>query len=113
MDNELLRFARLAIATACRVAPAGLSRHAEPGYHPASLFAALLLPEHLRLTYRGVDDPLGLSDHLRRLFGRRCVPDHSTVWWFGRRHLGPGLIALASTETVARAAACLVERSAG
>jgi hypothetical protein len=102
MDNDLLRFARLAIATARRVAPPRLSRHADPTYHPASLFAALLLKEHLRLTYRGVEDLLGLSDRLRRLFGLRIVPDHSTVWWFGRRHLSPDLVALALAEIVAR-----------
>jgi hypothetical protein len=103
MDDELLRFARLAIATARRVVPPRLSRHAGPVYHPASLFAALLLREHLRLTYRGTEDLLGLSARLRRLLGLRIVPDHSTVWWFGRRHLGPDLIALALAETLARA----------
>ena len=104
MDNELLRFARLAIATARRVVPPRLSRHADPTYHPASLLAALLLREHLRLTYRAVEDLLRLSDRLRRTFAFRIVPDHSTLWWFGRRHLGPDLIALALAETVARAA---------
>ena len=48
MDNELLRFARLAMATARRVVPPRLSRHAGPTYHPAGLLAALLLREHLR-----------------------------------------------------------------
>src|SRR3712207_7878979 len=35
------------------------------------------------------------SDRVRRLFGLRIVPEHSTVWWFGRRHLSPDLVALA------------------
>ena len=104
MDNEPLRFARLAIATARRVVPPRLSPHAGPIYHPASLLAALLLKEHLRPTYRGVEDLLGLTDRLRRRFGLRIVPDHSTLWWFGRRHLTPGLLAAALEETVARAA---------
>ncbi len=104
MDNELLRFARLAIATARRVVPPRLSRHADPVYHPASLLAALLLKEHLRLTYRAAEDLLRLSGRLRRLFGLRIVPDHSTLWWFARRHLGPDLAALALAETVERAA---------
>ena len=104
MDNELLRFARLAIATARRVVPPRLSRHAGPMYHPASLFAALLLKEHLRLTYRAAEDLLGLSDRLRRLLGFRIVPDHSTLWWFGRRHLSPAVIAATLGETVARIA---------
>jgi hypothetical protein len=80
MDNELLRLARLAMVTARRVVPPRLSRHAGPIYHPASLLAALLLRERLRLTYRGVVDLLRLSDRLRRLFGLRIVPDHSTLW---------------------------------
>ncbi len=103
MDNELLRFARLAIAVARRVAPPRLSRHAGPTYHPASLLAALPLREHLRLTYRGVEDLLGLSDRLRRLFGLLIVPDRSTLWWFGRRHLTPDFLATTLEETVARA----------
>src|ERR687894_497270 len=104
MDNELLRFARLAIATARRVVPPRLSRHAGPTYHPASLLAALLLREHLRLTYRGVEDLLRLSDRLRRTFAFQIVPDHSTLWWFGRRHLSPEAVAAVLRETVERAA---------
>jgi transposase len=104
MDNELLRFARLAVATARRVVPARLSRHAGPTYHPASLLAVLLLKEHLCLTYRAAEDLLRLSGRLRRLLGLRVVPDHSTLWWFGRRHLGPDVIAAVLGETVERAA---------
>src|SRR3712207_5630824 len=104
MGNELLRVARLAIATARRVAPPRLSKHACPAYHPASLLAALLLREHLRLTYRAVEDLLRLSGRLRRLFGLRIVPDHSTLWWFGRRHLSPSVVAAVMRETVERAA---------
>src|ERR687895_398513 len=101
MDNELLRFARLAIPTARRVVPPRLSRHAGPTYHPASLPAALLLREHLRLTYRGVEDLLRLPGRLRRPFGLRIVPDHSTLWWFGRRQLSQDVIAATLGETVA------------
>jgi Transposase DDE domain/Transposase domain (DUF772) len=104
MDNELLRFARLAVATARRVVPPRPSKYANPTYHPAGLLATLLLREHLRLTYRGVEDLLGLSDRLRRLFGLRTVPDHSTLWWFGRRHLSPAVIAAVLGETVERVA---------
>jgi hypothetical protein len=92
------------IATARRVVPSRLSRHADPTCHPASLLAALLLREHLRLTYRGVEDLLRLSGRLRRLFGLRIVPDHSTLWWFGRRHLSPDAIGAVMRETVERAA---------
>jgi hypothetical protein len=102
MDNELLRFARLAAAVARRVAPPP-SRFATPAYAPAALLAVLLPRERLRLTYRGLEDLLRLSGPPRRVFGLRVVPDHATVWWFARRHVGPGLLDAALGETVRRA----------
>jgi hypothetical protein len=104
MDSELLRFARLAIVTARRVVPPRPSQHAGPTYHPAGLLAALLLKEHLRLPHRAAEALLGLSARLRRLLGLRIVPDHSTLWWFGRRHPSPDLVAATLGETVARVA---------
>ena len=102
MDNELLHFARLAAAVArCAVLPP--SRFARPAYAPAALFAAPLLRERLRLTYRGLEDLLRLSGQLRRVFGLRVVPDHATVWRFARRHAGPGVLDAALTDTVRRA----------
>jgi hypothetical protein len=80
MDNQLLRFARAAMAVARRCVPDRLTRFAHPTYSPASLFAALLLREHMRLTYRALEDLLRISLPLRRLFGFRIVPDHSTLW---------------------------------
>jgi Transposase DDE domain len=62
------------------------------------------LREQLCLTYRGIEDLLGLSGRLRRLFGLRIVPDHSTLWWFGHRHLSPDAVAAVMRETVERAA---------
>jgi hypothetical protein len=103
MDNELLRFARLAMAVASPCVPRRLTRFAHPTHPPAGLFAALLLREHLRLTYRGLEDLLRLSGRLRRLFGLRVVPDHSTLWWFARRRPSDELIAAALGETVRRA----------
>jgi Transposase DDE domain/Transposase domain (DUF772) len=102
MDNQLLHFARLALAVARGCVPLRLTKFAHPTYAPASLLAALLLREHMRLTYRSLEDLLRLSGRLRRLFGLRIVPDHSTLWWFARRHLSPGLLAAALGETVRR-----------
>jgi hypothetical protein len=102
MDNQLLTFARLAAAVSRRILPLRLSKYASPTYRPASLFAALLLKEHLRLNYRGLEDLLRLSGRLRRLLGFRCVPDHSTFWWFARRRLDPDLLAAALAATVRR-----------
>ena len=99
MDNELLRFARLAASVARRASPP-THRLARPAYAPATLFAALLLRERLRLIYRGLEDLLRLSGPPRRAFGLRVVPDHSTVWWFARRRVEPGLLDGALAETV-------------
>ena len=102
MDNELLRFARLAAAVARRVALPP-SRFARSAYAPAALFAALLLRERLRLTYRGLEDLPRLSGQLRRVFGLRVVPDNATVWWFARRRVEPAMPDAALAETVRRA----------
>jgi hypothetical protein len=102
MENQLLRFARAAMAVARRCVPSRLTRFAHPTYMPASLFAALLLREHLRLTYRALEDLLRISPPLRRRFGFRIAPDHSTLWWFARRHLGAELVVAALRATVAR-----------
>jgi transposase len=102
MDNELLRFTRIATAVGRRVAPAS-SRFATRAYAPAALFALLLLRERLRLTYRGLEDLLRLSGQLRRLLGLRAVPDHATVWRFARHHVSPDLLDAALNETVRRA----------
>ena len=87
MDNQLLRFARASMAVAQGSVPLRLTKYAHPTYPAAGLFAALLLRERLRLTYRGLEDFLRLSRRLRRLFGLRIVPDHSSLWWFARHHL--------------------------
>lgn len=104
MENQLLSFARLAVAVARHVVPVCLSKFARPAYRPSSLFAALLLKEHLRLNYRRLEDLLRLSGRLRRLLGFLSVPDHSTFWWFFRRWLDPDLIAAALAATVQRVA---------
>jgi hypothetical protein len=77
MDNELLRFARLAVTVTRHVAPTP-SRFATLAYTPAALFALLLLRERLRLTYRGLEDLLRLSGQLRRVFGLRAIPDYAS-----------------------------------
>ncbi len=102
MDNQLLCFARLALAVARRMLPRRLSKFAYPAYPPASLLACLLLKEHLRMTYRAIEDLLQLSGRLRRLFRLTAVPDHSTLWWFARCHLSPARLAAGLAETVRR-----------
>jgi hypothetical protein len=61
MNKQLLTFARLAAAVARRTTPLRLSKYASPAYRSASLFAALLVKEHMRLTYRGLENLLRLS----------------------------------------------------
>jgi len=89
MDHELLRFARASMAVARGSVPLRRTKYAHPAYPATGLFAALLLQERLRLTYRGLEDVPGLSRRLRRLPGLRIVPDHSSLWWFARHHLSP------------------------
>jgi hypothetical protein len=100
MDNQLLRFARISMAVARGCVPLQRTRYGHPTYPSTGLFAALLLRERLRLTYRGLEDFLRLSGRLRRLFGLRIVPDHSSLWWFARHHLSPDQIEAALRETV-------------
>jgi hypothetical protein len=102
MDNELLRFARASMVVARGCVPLRRTKYAHPAYPATGLFAALLLRERLRLTYRGLEDLLKLSGCLRRLFGLRIVPDHSSLWWFARHHLSPEQIEMALRETVRR-----------
>src|SRR3954451_201538 len=102
MDNQLLTFARLAGGVARHAVPFLLSKYASPAYRPASLFAALLLKEHLRLNYRALEELLRLSGRLRRRLGSVGVPDHSTFWWYARRWLAPDLIAAALAAPVRR-----------
>ena len=64
------------------------------------MLAALLLRERLRLTYRGLEDLLRLSRPLRRALGLRDAPEHSTLWWFARRHASPSLLDTVLAETV-------------
>jgi hypothetical protein len=80
MDNRLLRFARLALAVAERVAPDRASRFAPRLYRSSQLLACLLLKEHLGLDYRTVEQVLHASDGLRSSLGLVRVPDHSTLW---------------------------------
>jgi hypothetical protein len=91
MDNRLLRFARLALAVAERVVPDRASRFAPRRYRQPQLLACLLVKEHLGLDYRTAEELISASDGLRSSLGLTRVPDHSTLWWFARHRVGPGL----------------------
>ena len=102
MDNQLLRFARLAFAVACRTLPDQASKFAPGRYTQPQLLACVLLREHLRLTYRTTSELLEVSDALRRQLGLGRVPDHSTLWWFVRHKLTPERLRAALHVTVRR-----------
>ena len=102
MDNRLLRFARLALAVAERVVPDRASKFAPRRYRQPQLLACLLLKEQLSLDYRAMEDLLSASDGLRSSLGLARAPDHSTLWWYARHRVNPGLVAAALTETVRR-----------
>jgi hypothetical protein len=66
------------------------SRH--DGFTEPQLFACLVLREHQKKSYRGVeallaDSPLWLED-----IGLRCVPDHNTLWRASGRLVKRGLM---------------------
>jgi hypothetical protein len=67
MKNQLSCFARLAHAVAQpRCSRASEQVRLSRPYRPSSMFAALLVKEHLRLNYHGLEDLLRLSGQLRR-----------------------------------------------
>jgi Transposase DDE domain len=102
MENRLLRFARLALAVARRAVPDRASRFAPGIFTQPQLFACLLLKEHLRLDYRTTEDLIATADRLRAILALRRAPDHTTLWWFARHRLTPGLVQTALAETVRR-----------
>ena len=100
MDNELLRFDRLAASVARRIAPPRAASPPQPTRSP--LFSLLLLREWLRLTYQDFEDLLRLFGQLRRVFGLRVVLDTATVWRFPPPSRRPRLLDAALDETVRR-----------
>ncbi|ACL61126.1 hypothetical protein [Methylobacterium nodulans] len=85
-----------------RVLPLSLNKDAASACRPSSLLAALLPKEYLRLTDRGLEDLLRLSNWLRRLLHGVCVPDHATFWWLARRWISPECLDAALADTVRR-----------
>ncbi|PWC56324.1 hypothetical protein TSH7_16275 [Azospirillum sp. TSH7] len=68
-----------------RALPLRLSKYVSPACRPSSLFAALLVKEHLRLNHCGLEDLLRISGQLRRLFafliGLRCSGSNEPLAW--------------------------------
>ena len=95
------------------VLPDHTSRFSRTDFTLPQLFACLVVREHQRQSYRGVEALLADAPHWGRAIGMRRVPDHNTLWRafhaiarlrrFGRmldllaamfrtlRHLGPTL----------------------
>ena len=65
-----------------------------------SLLACLCLKEFLHLNYRSCEALLASAQELRAALGLPAVPNHSTLWWFGRHQVTPRGLARSLTETV-------------
>ena len=65
-----------------------------------SLLACLCLKEFLHLNYRSCEALLASAQELRAALGLPAVPNHSTLWWFGRHKVTPRVLARILTETV-------------
>jgi hypothetical protein len=97
---DLLRLARLAVQIARTQLRDYADKFAPKRYMQPSLLACLCLKEFLRLDYRSCEALLASAQELREVLGLHAVPDHSTLWWFGRYKVKPRLLGCVLTETV-------------
>jgi hypothetical protein len=108
---DLLRLARLAVQIARTQLHDYASKFAPKRYRQPSLLACLCLKEFLRLDYRSCEALLASAQELREVLGLHTVPDHSTLWWFGRYKVTPRLLGRVLTETVRLFARAIPRRS--
>jgi Transposase DDE domain len=97
---DLLCLARLAVQIARTQMPDYANKFAPKRFTQPSLLACLCLKEFLHLNYRSCEALLASAQELRAALGLPAVPDHSTLWWFGRHKVTPRLLARILTETV-------------
>lgn len=71
---------RLAWRVASYALPPYASRYSRKDYTLPQLFACLVLREHQRQTFRGVEALLKDARHWGRSIGMRRIPDHNTLW---------------------------------
>jgi hypothetical protein len=67
---------------------------------PAMRLACLCPKEFLRLDDRSREALFASAQELPEVFGLYVVPDHSTLWWFGRYKVKPRLLRRVLAETV-------------
>jgi hypothetical protein len=85
-----LAFARLALRVARAALPPYAHKFSPHRYTLPQLAACVLVKEHRRLDWRGIEAWLKLSPPLRQCLGLDRVPDHTTLFEFARRSLDAG-----------------------
>jgi hypothetical protein len=71
---------RFAYELARRCLPSYSCKFSRHDFTRAQLFACLVVREHQRKTYRGIEALLRDSDHWCKQIGMKRVPDHNTLW---------------------------------
>jgi hypothetical protein len=108
---DLLRLARLAVQIARTELRDYANKFAPKRYRQPSLLACLCLKEFLRLDYRSCEALVASAQELREVLGLHAVPDHSTLWWFGRYKVTPRLLGRVLTTAVSLFAHAIPRRS--
>jgi hypothetical protein len=86
-SEQWIAFATLALRVAEGVLPAYAHKYSPQRFTLPQLAACVLLKEHRRLDWRGLEAWLKLSPPLCQCLGLRRVPDYSTLWYFARQWL--------------------------
>jgi hypothetical protein len=97
---DLLCLARLAVQITRTQLRDHASKFATKRYTQPSLLVCLCLKAFLRMDYRSCEALLASAQELRAALGLHGVPDHSTLWWFGRYKVKPHLLGRMLTATV-------------
>jgi len=71
---------RVAYQLACGALPKHFSKFSRHDFTMPQLFACLVVREHQKQTYRGVEALLRDSPHWCRDIGMKKIPDHNTLW---------------------------------
>jgi hypothetical protein len=97
---DLLCLARLVVQITRTQLRDHASKFATKRYTQPSLLVCLCLKAFLRMDYRSCEALLASAQELRAALGLHGVPDHSTLWWFGRYKVKPHLLGRMLTATV-------------
>jgi hypothetical protein len=75
----------------CEVLPDYFSKFSKQEFTKAQLFACLVLREHQKKSYRGIEALLADSPAWLAEIGMQTVPDHNTLWRAFKQLIKPSL----------------------